>query len=118
VLRPAWLHGDREWTVYLECRHDCVVLHPSRKQFSLESLSHSPNHNPLYQAVRQMIARRQSTVGPGEKPYRIQLRFLVWPGDGERTFHMASPALAPLPVPQTQQKLQPEDDVLAITAGN
>jgi hypothetical protein len=116
-LRPALLHGDRDWVIYVECLPDYIVLYPSRRRFPVESLSHSPGHNPFYQAVRQMIARRQATVPPGEAPFRPEVRFLVRP-ESVRTYHFAYPALDTLPVPKKRQNLQPEDDVSAITAGS
>jgi hypothetical protein len=115
-LRPALLHGDRDWTIYAECYPDYVVLYPSRRRFPVESLSHSPAHNPFYQAVTQMIRRRQAGVPPGEAPFRPQVLFLVRP-DSVRTYHAAYPALDTLPVPKKVHNLQPEDDVSAITAG-
>jgi hypothetical protein len=61
----------------------------------------------LLQAVRQLIARRQAGVRPGDPPYRPQVRFLVHP-DGLRTYHLAYPALEPLGVPLTRQNYEPD----------
>jgi hypothetical protein len=116
-LRPALLGGEREWVIFVECQRDAVILYPTRRPFSLESLSHSPAHNPLYLAVRQLLARRQALIRPGERPLQPHIRYLVHP-DAVRTYHMTYPALERLSVPQTRQNLQPEDDVSAIVAGS
>ena len=63
-----------------------------------------------------MIARRQALLRPGEPPYRPEIRFLMRP-ENLGTFHVAYPALDPLPVPKRRQNLDPDDDVDAITAG-
>jgi hypothetical protein len=102
--------------IFIECKNDVVILHPTQRPFSLESLSHSPAYNPLYQAVKKQIELRQAMVRPGEPPLRIQVRFLVQP-DAVRTFHMAYPALDRLAVEKRRQNLQPEDDVAVITRG-
>jgi hypothetical protein len=111
-LAPAWLHGNRDWVVYVECRPDVVVLYPSRRTFALESLNHSPAHNAFHQAVRQMIARKQASVPRGEAPYRPEVRFLVRP-DALQTMYAAHYALEGLAVPRTQQSLERDDDVEA-----
>jgi hypothetical protein len=116
-LRPALLNGDRDWVIYVECLPEEIVLYPSRRHFSVDSLAHSSGHNPFHRAVRQMIERRQATVAPGDFPYRPEVRFLIHPGgDSERTFHLAHPVLAGLPLRARRQNLQPEDDVSAIIA--
>ena len=115
-LRPARVHGNRDWVLFIECQPDAVVLYPSRQRFPLESLTPGPGDNALLQAIRQAIARRQAAVRPGDAPFRPQVRFLVRP-ESLRTFHLAYPALDPLPVPKHRQNLEPDDDVAAITAG-
>jgi hypothetical protein len=113
-LRPASLHGDRDWRLFVECRADAVVLYPSRQVFPLTALG-GPG-NPLEQAVRQLIDRRQALLRPGEPPFRPHVCFLVRP-ENLRTYHLAFPALEALPVPKSRQNLQPEDDVDALVTG-
>ena len=113
-MRLAGLHGDRDWFIYVECRADCVVLYPTQRTYSLASLS-GPD-NPLLEAVRHMIERRQGLVQPGDPPYRPQVRFLVRP-ENLRAYHLAFPALEALPVPKSRQNLDADDDVAAIVAG-
>src|SRR5262249_49482256 len=76
-LGPAWLHGGREFLIYVECQNDRVIVHPFQRRVAVEALSHSPRHNPLFQTIRAIIARKQATVQPGDKPYRPEIRFLV-----------------------------------------
>ena len=63
--------------------------------------------NPLEQAVRQLIDRRQATVQPGDFPYRPQIRFLIRP-DGLQSYYLAYPVLAPLNVPMMRQNVEEE----------
>ena len=114
-LRPAWLQGGNEYTIYVECQSDLVVLYPSGRKFPVDKLSHTPQHNPLVQAIRMQMARREAAVKSGGQPPRCNIRFLVH-RDGEETYHMTYPRLDPLPATKTRQNLQPEDDVSLIVA--
>jgi hypothetical protein len=78
----------------------------------IDSLNHSPAFNPLYQTAQRQVTRWQNRALPGQ-PARVHIRFLIH-SDGERTFHLAYPALDSLPVPKTHYRLQPEDDVSRI----
>src|SRR4029077_1819161 len=72
--------GNRDWLLYVECRADGVVLKYGNQRFSLAMLAQkSPGEHPLTTAVREVVARRQATVGPGEPPWRPMLRFQVQP---------------------------------------
>ncbi len=115
-LRPAWVHGGRDWTIYVECRPDGVVLYPSQKTFPLAQAMSDAANNPLVATIRQMIERRQSGRRPGEPPYHPQVCLLVRP-ENVRTFLMVYPALEALPVPRTRQNLEPGDDVGDIVTG-
>jgi hypothetical protein len=114
-LRAARLSGNRDYLIYIECKPDGVVLYPAQKLYPFASLMGGPN-SPLVQAVQQMIERRQSSVTPGDMPYRPQVRFLVRP-ETLRAYHAAYPLFDGLPIAQTRQNLAPEDDVLSIVAG-
>jgi hypothetical protein len=114
-LRPAWVHGGRDWAIYVECLPDSVKLYPSEKTFPLAALREGAS-NPLVTAIRQMIDRRQAARRPGEPPYYPQVRLLVRP-ENVRTFLMVYPALEALPVPKTRQNLDADDDVRDIVTG-
>jgi hypothetical protein len=116
ALRPAQLHGGRDWTIYVECRADAVVLYPSEKSFTLAQASSEASVNPLVTAIQQMIARRQSGRRPGDPPYYPQVRLLVRSAS-VRTFLMVYPALEALPVPKLRQNLDMDDDVRDIVQG-
>jgi hypothetical protein len=116
MLRPARVGSDGDYTIFLECRSGEVVIYPSQRHVSIESLNHSQNHNPLLKTVEQMIARRLSTMRPGDPAPRIAIRFLVH-ADADRTLHCAYPVLESLPVHKARYNLQPEDDVARIISG-
>src|SRR6185437_13577660 len=111
-----WVHGGRDWTIYIECRADAVVLYPSEKSFPLAQAAGEASINPLVAEIRKMIARRQSGLRPGDPPFYPQIRLLVR-SENVRTFLMVYPALEALPVPKTRQNLDPDDDILDIVQG-
>jgi hypothetical protein len=96
--------------IFLECRHDGVVLHPGGEWFPAEGLGHTTEHNKLVRTVRALVN------GPQGKGASIEVRFLVRP-DGQLTMQRANEALLPLGVTRRQQALQREDDVAAVVAG-
>jgi hypothetical protein len=110
VLRPARLGSDNDYLIFIECLADQALIYPSRRRVGIDSLNHSTGFNQLFKTVEQMIARRLSTLLPGETPPRIQVRFLVH-SDGERTFHLAYPVLDALQIEKVRISLRPEDDV-------
>lgn len=114
--RPAWVHGGRDWTIYVECRATDLVLYPSQRTFPLSQAVGEPAANPLIKAIQQMIQRRQSSRRPGEPPYHPQLCLLVHP-EHIRTFLNLYPALEALPMPKTRRNLDADDDVIGIVTG-
>jgi hypothetical protein len=113
VLRPARVGSDGDYVIFIECLAEYLVVYPSQRRVAIDALNHSRFHNPLYKQVEQMIARRLSTLRPGEQQPRIQIRFLVH-SDGDRTLHLAYPVLEALPGEKVRYNLQPEDDVARI----
>jgi hypothetical protein len=116
-LRPARLSGDRDWVIFVECRAEGVVVYPSQLLVSTATLSRATGSNPLQEALKQMIDRRQATVRPGEPLYRPEVRFLVRP-DALKTYHLAYPALDGLPAEKKAQNLGPDEDAAAVIAGH
>lgn len=116
VSHPAWVHGGRDWIIYIECRADSLVLYPSQRSFPLVQVMSDPAGNPLAKAIGQMIDRRQSLRRAGEPPYRPQVCLLVRP-EYTRTFLSVYPALEALPVPKTRRNLDADDDVIDIVNG-
>ncbi len=117
VSQPAWIHGGRDWTIYLECRRDTIVLYPSQQAFSLADSIRPPSDNSLIKAIRKMIDRRQGGRRPGEPPYHPQLCLLVRP-EHIRTFLSLYPALDALPIPKTRRNVDVDDDVIGIVIGS
>jgi hypothetical protein len=111
--KPIRLYGNRDWTIFIECTADALVVYPTRQRLEIAELSaKSGGDNPLLQAIQQMIARRQASVRPDEPPYRPQVRFLVRP-DGLRSYYLAYPLLSSLRIPMTRQNLEPNEEVKA-----
>jgi hypothetical protein len=101
--RPPRLIGNRDWVIPVECRADDVVLRNAGQRFAVASLV-GPD-NALVQSLKQMIARRQASVRPGEPPYRPQVRFLIYP-DGLRTYFLTFPTLEQLGITLTRQNVE------------
>jgi hypothetical protein len=114
--RPVWVHGGRDWTIYVECRARDVVLYPSQKTFTLAQAVSPTAANPLIKAIQQMIDRRQSSRRRDEPPYHPQVCLLVRP-EHIRTFLTVYPALEALPVPKMRRNLDADDDVISIVTG-
>jgi hypothetical protein len=114
--RPAWVHGGRDWTIFVECRAADLVLYPSQWTFPLAQAAGEAAGNPLVKAIQQMIQRRQSSRRPGEPPYHPQVCLLVRP-EHVRTFLTVYPALEALPVPKMRRNLDADDDVIGIVTG-
>lgn len=115
-MRPARISGADETMIFVECRPDIVVVYPSRQQIGIDSLNHTPPHNPLTKAVNQIITQQQARVRAGLAPARFHLRFLVHPG-AELSYHRAYPALETVPVPKSRYALMGDDSVPRIIAG-
>jgi hypothetical protein len=95
----------------VECRADALVLYPSGQRFEAAPLATSGQAGQaVTQAVRDLIARRQATVRPGDPPYRPQVRFLVRP-TGLRTYYLAYPLVEPLGVPMSRQNLDEGQEI-------
>jgi hypothetical protein len=116
ALRPAWVHGGRDWTIYVECLSDGVKLYPSERVIPLAQAAMEGAGNPLVATIRQMIERRQASRRPGEPPYHPQVCLLVR-AEHVRTFLSVYPALEALPAPKTRRNLDADDDVAAIVTG-
>jgi hypothetical protein len=108
--QPTRFISNRDWIIPIDCRADVVVLYPSGREFKAADLTVKGSDNPLVQAVKHMIERRQASVPPGEPPYRPQVRFLIRP-DGMRSFFLAYPPLDVLRVPMTRQNLEADEEV-------
>ena len=107
--RPASprLTGNRDWFITVECTADAVVLQLTGLKVPIRALATSGSNNALTETIRELIARRQASVRPGELAYRPQIRFLVH-SDGLRSYYTAYPALEGLRIPMIRENLEPE----------
>jgi hypothetical protein len=93
------------------------VIYPGRQRIATAALQPGQGGaKQLLETVQQMIARRQTSVGPGEPPYRPQVRFLVRP-DGLRPYYLAYPVLDALRIPLTRQNLEKDEALPGLGAG-
>ncbi|MBY0525720.1 MAG: hypothetical protein K2R98_20105, partial [Gemmataceae bacterium] len=99
---------NRDLLIAVECTAEGVIV-PGTPMISPSALvrGNDPD-NPLLKAVQKIIDRRQTTLRPGEAPYRAHIRFLVRP-DGLRTYYLAFPALEGLQVPMTRENLKADN---------
>jgi hypothetical protein len=106
---PSVAFSNRDWIIPVECTANAVLLPTARKRFPAESFASPTNlDHPLAQAVRQMIARRQAMVRPGEPAYRPSICFQIRP-DGLRSYYLAYPVLENLGIPMARQALEAEE---------
>ena len=103
--------GNRDWNILIECQADKLTVHSTKQQFSVVSLQRGGNGLVLVESMRQLIARRQATVRPGETPYRAVLRFRVH-SDGLRCYYTACSLLDGLRLPMARENV--EDDLPGI----
>lgn len=99
------LLGSRDLVILIDCRAEGIVVHPSGRVFELDVLTNrGAGEHPLVEAVNQLIVRRQTSVRPGEPPYRPVLRFSIRP-DGLRAYYRAFPLLEPLRLPMSRENV-------------
>jgi hypothetical protein len=99
------LVGNRDWTILIECRKATITVYSTTQQFETAALQQRGSANPLADAVRKLVDRRQATVAPGEPPYRPVLQFKVYP-DGLRTYYLAFGLLEPLNLATTRENME------------
>ncbi|NBR06832.1 MAG: hypothetical protein EBT92_13810, partial [Planctomycetes bacterium] len=115
-LRAARLFADRDWVIFVECKFEEILVHPNRLVIPTSLLASEEGVKRFVQEIEKIIQRKQSTVRPGEPPYRPEVRFLVWP-DGLKPYHLSYPALQMAGIKQKRQNLEPEDNIKEIIQG-
>jgi hypothetical protein len=101
----------------VECTADAVIVRIVRLKVPVSQLpAERMAGNPVVEAVRQIIARRQALVRPGEPHYRPMIRFVVQP-DGQRSFYLAYPMFEHLGIPMVRQNLERPEPKAAGTPG-
>ena len=104
------LRANRDWIIGLECRGTEIILHPGQKSFAVAALEDGSSATALASTLRDLIARRQASVLPGQPPYRPLLRFLVWP-NGLRGYYDAYPLLEGLRLPMGRVDIHSNDEL-------
>ncbi|MEY4947232.1 MAG: hypothetical protein RIR22_1933, partial [Planctomycetota bacterium] len=112
----ARLFADRDWVIYVECKFEEILVHPNRLIIPTSLLASEEGVKRFVQEIEKIIQRKQSTVRPGEPPYRPEVRFLVWP-DGLKPYHLSYPALQLAGIKQKRQNLESEDSIKEIIQG-
>jgi hypothetical protein len=99
------LLGNRDLIIIVECTAAAVTVPATGDEHSASALqAPAQGEHPLVMAIRQLIARRQATVRPGEPPYRPTIRFRIHP-DGLRTYYFAYPLLEDLRLLMVRENL-------------
>jgi hypothetical protein len=105
-LQAAQWSNNRDWHIAIDCTARALVITATGQRFAVAEVQ--ADNRAFLSALQQMIERRQSTVAPGDVPYRPMIRFRVWP-DGLRAYYVAYPALELLRVPMTREPIDPEE---------
>ncbi len=97
--------GNRDFVITVDCYADHVTVFPGGTQFRWKTADIAATDQQIASLVKNLIARRQSSVQPGEPPYRPQVRFQV-SRDGLRTYYHVYPLIEPLRLPMTRENLE------------
>jgi hypothetical protein len=104
--------GNRDWNINIDCATQGITLLVTQEDYSLATLqAKAPGEHPLHKVVRELIARKEATVRPGEPPYRPILYFEVPPGCW-RTYFLAQDLLADLQLPAVRRNVPPRQPKL------
>jgi hypothetical protein len=106
VIRTGWLNANRDWIIPIDCTAEGVTIRQLGRSIPVQSFSQGEKGSEnLQAAIRDMIARRQASVPPGDPPYRPIIRFRVR-RDGLRSYYHAYPALEPLGARMSRENLE------------
>ena len=115
-LRIGRLEGEREYTIYVECRAKGLVMQPEGLQIPGQDLETEEGAKRFVEMIRRQIDKKNRANREGEPPIRGKLKFLVW-GDGVRWFHASFPLVEGLDIVKVRQNLDPEDSIRDILLG-
>ena len=115
-LRIGRLEGEREYTIYVECRAKGLVMQPEGLQIPGQDLETEEGAKRFVEMIRRQIDKKYRANREGEPPIRGKLKFLVW-GDGVRWFHASFPLVEGLDIVKVRQNLDPEDSIRDILLG-
>ncbi len=115
-LRIGRLEGEREYTLFVECRAKGLVLQPEGVVIPGLDLETEEGARRFVELIRRQIDKKTRGNREGEPPSRGKLKFLVW-GDGVRWFHASFPLVEGLDIVKVRQNLDPEDSIRDILLG-
>ncbi len=115
-LRIARLEGEREYTIFVECRASGLVLQPEGLVIAGHELETEAGAKRFVDVITRQIDKKNRKNPPGEPPLRGRLKFLVW-ADGVRWYHASFPLVEGLDIPKVRQNLEPEDSIREILSG-
>jgi hypothetical protein len=115
-LRIARLEGEREYTIFVECRAAGLVLQPEGLVIAGHDLETEAGAKRFVDVITRQIEKKNRKNPPGEPPLRGKLKFLVW-SDGVRWYHASFPLVEGLDIPKVRQNLEPEDSIREILSG-
>ena len=115
-LRIARLEGEREYTLFVECRASGLVLQPEGIPIPGNELETESGAKRFVDLISKQIDRKNRKNAPGDPPLRGRLKFLVW-ADGVRWYHASFPLVEGLDIPKVRQNLEPEDNIREILLG-
>ncbi len=98
--------ANRDFVITIDCEENQATIYPSVKEYDMTDAAQADAINrQIVAVVKQLIAKRQATVLPGEPPYRPLIRLRVRP-DGTRTYFRVYPLLVDLGVPMNRDNVE------------
>jgi hypothetical protein len=96
--------GNKDFVITIDCYREHVSVFPGGMTFRWTAVNMKTTDQALVQAIKNLIAKRQASVRPGEPPYRPIIRFQV-STEGLRTYYQAYPLLEPLGVAMRRENV-------------
>jgi hypothetical protein len=110
AVRSFMLNRNRDWIITVDCSGSTVGIERTDQRIPISDLTPADGvTNPLLDAIKALVDRRQATVPAGDLPYRPIIRFRVH-ADGLRAYYAAYPALEPLHVSMRRENVDPDED--------
>jgi hypothetical protein len=98
------LLGNKDFIITVDCHSDYVTVTPGSLTYRWTASNLKETDEALVQSVKNLIARRQASVQPGEPPYRPLIRLAVH-ADGRNTLYRAYPLLERVGVTMTRENV-------------
>jgi len=96
--------GNKDFVITIDCHGDHVSVVPGGMTFRWNTANVKATDQALVQAIKNLIAKRQASVRPGEPAYRPIIRFHV-SAEGLRTYYQAYPLLESLGVAMRRENV-------------